>query len=105
MMHSISKVMAILGLTIVLSGVAPIVQAQASQAVVAQAKVTDLLNQGQAKAKRGDYQGAIVAYNQAIQVNPKHTDAYIYRGLARHDLGDLSRAKSDFEQAVHLEDV
>jgi tetratricopeptide (TPR) repeat protein len=38
----------------------------------------------------------------AIKANPKLTDAYIYRGLAHHDLEDIKSAIADFSQAVKI---
>ncbi len=61
------------------------------------------LQQGKVKVRRGDYKGAIADFTQAIQINPKSTEAYISRGLAHHDLEDFKKAIADFNQALILE--
>ena len=39
-------------------------------------------NRGNAKRKSEDYQGAIADYTEAIEINPRHGDAYGNRGIA-----------------------
>lgn len=54
------------------------------------------------QAKSGNLQEAIVAYDQAIRLNPQYVDAYNDRGVVRSALGNLSGAITDFEQALQI---
>ncbi|MCC3502767.1 MULTISPECIES: tetratricopeptide repeat-containing serine protease family protein [unclassified Microcoleus] len=65
-------------------------------------KAGDFYIQGGDKYKKGDYQGAVAAYNQAIQLNPNYVEAYSNRGLARSDLGDKQGAIGDYNQALQI---
>ncbi len=42
-------------------------------------------------------------YNQAIQLNPKYGRAYVNRGSAWGNRGDLDRAIADYNQAIRLD--
>ena len=50
------------------------------------------------------FREAITFYTQAIEINPKNTDAYVGRGLAKNFLLDRDGACSDFKKAVNLGD-
>ena len=65
-------------------------------------KADDFYIQGVKKYEKKDYRGAIVAYNEAIRLNPKYTAAYIYRGAARNELGDKKGAIEDYNQALRI---
>ncbi|MBW4671854.1 MAG: tetratricopeptide repeat protein [Cyanomargarita calcarea GSE-NOS-MK-12-04C] len=56
-----------------------------------------LYRQGEDKARRGDYQGAIADFSQFLQIYPKGIKAYYSRGLARQNLGDYKGAMTDFD--------
>jgi tetratricopeptide (TPR) repeat protein len=56
-----------------------------------------LYRQGEDKARRGDYQGAIADFSQFLQINPKGIKAYYSRGVARQNLGDYKGAMKDFD--------
>ncbi|MFO5492390.1 MAG: tetratricopeptide repeat-containing serine protease family protein, partial [Cuspidothrix sp.] len=51
---------------------------------------------------KGDYQGAIVAYNQVIAITPDNAEAYNNRGVAKSDLGDKQAAIQDYNQAIKI---
>lgn len=61
-----------------------------------------LLSSGGGKAQQGDYQGAITAYEQALQKNPNHPDAYFQRAIAYYDLGNYQAAYEDLSQVIRL---
>jgi tetratricopeptide (TPR) repeat protein len=48
-------------------------------------KADDFYIQGEEKDKKGDYQGAVAAYTQAIQLNPNYANAYTNRAIARYN--------------------
>ncbi|MBW4575086.1 MAG: trypsin-like peptidase domain-containing protein, partial [Aphanothece sp. CMT-3BRIN-NPC111] len=52
----------------------------------------NFFSRGVDKAERGDYQGAIADYNQALQLNPNFAEAYNNRGLARYKQGGIAGA-------------
>ena len=43
----------------------------------------DFVSQGMEKASKGDYKGAILNYDKAIELNPNDTKACLHRGLYR----------------------
>ena len=65
-------------------------------------KADDFYIQGGDKSQKGDYQGAIAAYSQALVLNPNYAEAYNNRGNARSDLGDKKRAIADYDQALRI---
>ncbi len=60
------------------------------------------LQQGKAKAKNGDYEAAIAAYNQAIALKIQLPEAYYHRGLAYYDSGKIEQAIADYNQSLNL---
>ena len=73
-----------------------------SASVVAATKAEDFLIQGEEKDEKGDYQGAIAAYTQAILLSPNYAEAYNGRGNARYRLGDYKAAVADFNEALRI---
>ena len=57
---------------------------------------------GNEKSKLGDYKGAIVDYNAAIQLKPDFARAYYNRGGAKDKLGQIPEATTDFQIAGKL---
>ena len=63
--------------------------ASGERSVLAQGNAQQLYNSGVTRAERGDYQGAIQDFTQAIGVNPNFADAYVSRGEGRIRPGGL----------------
>ena len=63
----------------------------------------ELVLQGQAKAERKDYKGAIVLYNQALARDPKNTAAFFQRGQARDGLGDPQSAIKNYTLVLEID--
>ncbi|MEZ6188010.1 MAG: tetratricopeptide repeat protein [Planctomycetota bacterium] len=55
------------------------------------------------KLRRGDVDGALAAYKQAIDRNPDHPQPWTKRGIAYARLGRLERAVADYSRALELE--
>ena len=61
------------------------------------------LKRGNAKYELGQYWSAIDDYDTAIKLNPQFADAYLYRGMARTDLGKYPAAAiNDYDIAIQL---
>ncbi len=56
--------------------------------------------EGLSRAWRGDFDGAIVQFNQAITASPQSGLAYLNRGLAYERKGNRARALADLDRAV-----
>jgi len=57
---------------------------------------------GNRKYERGDFQGAIADYTQAIRIDPNYADAYYNRGKAKSELKDYQGAIADYTQAIRI---
>ncbi|MFA6571237.1 MAG: tetratricopeptide repeat protein, partial [Bacteroidota bacterium] len=57
---------------------------------------------GVANSNLGNKQGAIADYNNAIEINPKYTEAYFNRGNAKSTLGDNQEAIADYNKAIEI---
>ncbi|WP_293145067.1 MULTISPECIES: serine protease [unclassified Microcoleus] len=65
-------------------------------------KADDFFIQGGDKFNKGDYQGAVAAYSQAIQLNPNYAEAYYNRAGARYELGDNQGSIEDISQFIRI---
>ena len=61
-----------------------------------------LNNRGVARQDKGDLDGAIQDYNEAIRLKPDYAIAFLSRGTARRVKGDLDGAIQDDNQAIRL---
>jgi len=60
------------------------------------------LDEGLALYYKGDYDGAIRLYNEALALYPDYADAYISRGNAYDAKGEHDKAIADFNKALEL---
>lgn len=63
----------------------------------------NLYEQGFNKIKAQNYQEAIDALNQSLQLNPAYAPAYLSRGVARLALADYQGAIQDYTQAITID--
>ena len=61
-----------------------------------------LLEQGNAKYAKKDYQGAIADYNEAIRITPTFALAYYNHGIMKSELGDKQGAIADYTNAIRI---
>jgi tetratricopeptide (TPR) repeat protein len=65
---------------------------------------TDYFVAGNDKYDKGNYQGALADYNQAIALDPKYSSAYVVRGFLKNAiLNDVQGSLADFDQAIALD--
>jgi tetratricopeptide (TPR) repeat protein len=62
----------------------------------------EINERGVARKARGDIDGAIEDYTQAISLNPSLAEAFSIRGNARFKNGDLDGALKDYDEALRL---
>ncbi|MDY6936838.1 MAG: pentapeptide repeat-containing protein [Cyanobacteriota bacterium] len=62
----------------------------------------DLLEWANQEAQRGNFQGAISYYDEALNLKPDFGMAYLSRGAARNRLGDRNGALSDAQRASEI---
>jgi|WetSurMetagenome_2_1015567.scaffolds.fasta_scaffold75102_2 tetratricopeptide (TPR) repeat protein len=57
---------------------------------------------GNALRRQGDWEGAIHAYDQALQLDPKYAEAYLSRGVAYGKRRDWDGAIADFSSFLEF---
>lgn len=62
----------------------------------------DAYNKGISKLNAGDTDGAIAAFDEAIQLNSKFVEAYAMRGNAKNQKGDLDGAIAEYTKAIEI---
>ena len=62
----------------------------------------EFFERGNNKVTQLDTEGAIIDYTKAIEIEPKDSDIYLYRGLAKKELSDLNGAREDLMHAAIL---
>ncbi len=62
----------------------------------------EFISLGGAKANKEDHQGAIAAYNKALQLDPNNPDAYQRRGNSHVQLKNWQAGLADFNQVLRL---
>ena len=59
-------------------------------------------NRGNARKAKGDLEGALQDYGEAISLKPDYAVAFNNRGIAHQKQGDLEGALQDFDEAIRL---
>ncbi|MEP7015033.1 MAG: tetratricopeptide repeat protein [Verrucomicrobiota bacterium] len=54
------------------------------------------------KAKRGDWAGALAAYDRLVSFDPNNSDSYYTRATAKKQHGDFEAAMADYEKVAEL---
>ena len=57
---------------------------------------------GLALRDAGDNHAALAAFDAAIRLNERYTEAYVARGKAHSNLGDMAAARSDWAIAAQM---
>lgn len=65
--------------------------------------IDTLVERGQVLMSRSDFDGALTAFNRAIELAPEDTESLLNRGGLYQRLGDLTRARADYEKAIELD--
>lgn len=60
-------------------------------------------DQGDNHFARGDYEAAVVAYDNYLDSNPRNVKSLYNRGRAHEELGNIEEAESDFKKAYELD--
>ena len=53
--------------------------------------------------EKKDYSRALTEFNKAIEINPNHATAYVYRGSANHNLNRLELAMTDYKKSLEID--
>ncbi|MCB0592986.1 MAG: tetratricopeptide repeat protein [Lewinellaceae bacterium] len=70
--------------------------------VIAGEGITRHLIMGDNLMKQGNFENAILSYDNAVAQNPYFAEAYIKRGIAKYQLGRLSEAQQDYAFATRI---
>jgi tetratricopeptide (TPR) repeat protein len=87
---------------------AAVVEQRVSEAVQASVpakmeSARDYFQRGYARQDKGDLDGALADYNEAIRLDPNDALSYNNRGVIRKDKGDLDSALADYNEAIRLD--
>ena len=63
----------------------------------------ELCKRGVARSQLGDYQGAILDYTKALEINPDWAEVLYHRGFASYKLQDYGNAELDYTKALFLD--
>lgn len=63
----------------------------------------DFQRRGIEKLELGNYNGAIVDFSKAIEIDPNDAVTYDYRGVAKVKRGDFSRSIIDYNKSIELD--
>lgn len=62
----------------------------------------DWADKGIAKSESGNFRGAILDFNKAIELDQQNYFFYLFRGNAKKSLGDFRGAILDFNKSIEL---
>ncbi|XTZ10139.1 MAG: tetratricopeptide repeat protein, partial [cyanobacterium endosymbiont of Rhopalodia yunnanensis] len=77
--------------------------AKTNQANLVKTGPIEFVQQGIAKSRQGDFQGATRDFTKAVEKNPNDVNAYFNRGFAYSQLGKFKLALGDFSRALELD--
>jgi tetratricopeptide (TPR) repeat protein len=66
-------------------------------------KFAEEFRRGSEAIRRADYDRAIAAFDELIRLDPFHSDAHRWRGLASFNKRELDRALSEYDEAIRLD--
>jgi serine/threonine protein kinase/lipoprotein NlpI len=66
-------------------------------------RFADEVKRGSDAFERGDYDQAIVAWDEAIRIDPNHSEVHRWRGDASLNKYQLDKALSEYEEAIRLD--
>ena len=66
-------------------------------------KAKPFYENGKARSTQGDFEGAIVEFTKALNIDPQSPFVYAARGNARLNLGALDEAIADFSKAIEID--
>ena len=64
------------------------------------AKVATLIDSGKRAILKGDLDGAVRDFSEAIRIDPKYPESYVERGQTLFKLGETERAIADYSAAI-----
>jgi tetratricopeptide (TPR) repeat protein len=88
---------------LVLDFSSPLAAIDSNNAVSARKSAEVLNDRGEDLRKKGDFDGAIKEFTDAIQLDPQFSWPYNNRGLARTAKGEFEQALSDYDEAIRLD--
>jgi tetratricopeptide (TPR) repeat protein len=59
-------------------------------------------NRGNARYNKGDLDGALEDYNEAIRLKSDYVKAFYQRSITRKAMGDKEGAREDYDEAIRL---
>lgn len=64
-----------------------------------------LYGRGNAQQRKGDHGAAVADYTKALDIDPKDTDLHLQRGISFAAIGQLAKARADWEEILKLPDA
>jgi tetratricopeptide (TPR) repeat protein len=64
--------------------------------------VASFVNRGVLRLVRSEFRNAEADFNEALRLQPSHPEAWLNKGIARHQQGDTKSAIQYFDRAIEL---